>query len=237
MRAVNLLPRDRTSAKAQGFGAGASKQLLLAGGGAAMLATIVGLVAVVWTSNSTVNSKQHQLGALQARIAKLPAPTPVSTSGATGTQARLTAVDSLTLQRLPWDGFLGAFARVIPEDVWVSTLQASSPGAANALAAVQAQAATAAAGATASSTSSTSSSTSATSPPPPATSSATPSAFLISGYTYSEPSVARLMRRLTLVPWLSNVALVSTTKATISSTTVYQFTVGATVVPSPEGAS
>jgi Tfp pilus assembly protein PilN len=61
-----------------------------------------------------------------------------------------------------------------------------------------------------------------------------PTAFSLTGYTYSQPSVARLMRRLALVPWLQNVTLTTSAKAALDNHRVYQFTVGATVVPLPE---
>ena len=63
---------------------------------------------------------------------------------------------------------------------------------------------------------------------------AAPNSFLVTGYTYSQPSVARMMRRLALVPWLQNVNLVTSTKAAIANRTVYQFTVGASFVNLPE---
>ena len=63
---------------------------------------------------------------------------------------------------------------------------------------------------------------------------ATPTGFTVTGYTYSHPSVARLMRRLSLVPWLSDVSLVSSAKTAIANRTIYQFTVGASVASLPE---
>lgn len=65
-------------------------------------------------------------------------------------------------------------------------------------------------------------------------STSSPSGFTLTGYTYSQPSVARLMRRLALVPWLSGVSLVTSSKSELSNHTVYQFTVGANFVQLPE---
>lgn len=62
---------------------------------------------------------------------------------------------------------------------------------------------------------------------PPTVGEAATSGFTISGYTYSHPSVARLMRRLALVPWLTNVSLGSSDRTQIDERTVYKFTVGA----------
>jgi hypothetical protein len=44
------------------------------------------------------------------------------------------------------------------------------------------------------------------------------------------------MRRLDIVPWLQNVSLSSSSKNAIGNDTIYQFTLTATVVPTPEGA-
>jgi Tfp pilus assembly protein PilN len=65
----------------------------------------------------------------------------------------------------------------------------------------------------------------------------TSTGFTVTGYTYSQPSVARLMRRLTLVPWLSNVSLTTSSKTTLSNHIVYQFTLGANVISLPEAGS
>lgn len=219
MRAVNLLPVDRASARSRGAG---GRSLLLPAIGVVTVGAIAGLVFAVSTMNSSVTSKQQQLNALQAKIAKLPKLPPVTAATASPTPSRKTTVVSLVGARLPWDEFLGTFSRVVPENVWLSSLQATTPGAAAIVAADEATA-----GSTAGSTSSSA----------PASGSTTPGSFTISGYTYSQPSVARLMRRLTLIPWLSDISLVSSTQATIGSATVYQFTVGATVVPQPGGAS
>jgi len=67
-----------------------------------------------------------------------------------------------------------------------------------------------------------------------ATPGATPSSFTLTGYTYSQPAVARLMRRLQLVPWLKDVSLVSSDRTTLGTYSVYQFTLGANFTQIPE---
>lgn len=75
-------------------------------------------------------------------------------------------------------------------------------------------------------------------PPPPVPgalpATPAPNGFTMTGYTYSQPSVARLMRRLQLLPWLNGVNLVTSTKSQIGNYTVYQFTVGANLLKLPE---
>jgi Tfp pilus assembly protein PilN len=112
-------------------------------------------------------------------------------------------VTTVAGQRMTWDAFLGAFSRLLPEDVWLLSLTADSSAPASAPAS--------AAG--------------------PAT---TPSALTVTGYTYSQPSVARLMKRLSLLPWLQDVSLVSSSRKLIGNSAVYQVTVNADIVKTPE---
>jgi Tfp pilus assembly protein PilN len=129
------------------------------------------------------------------------------TSGG-GSASELAVVTSIMQQRASWDGFLGTLSRVVPEDVWLLSLSAQEP--------------------------TTGAVPSAATPAPTAggTSSVT-----FTGYTYSQPSVARMMRRLDLVPWLQDVSLVSSTKTAINSHKVFQFTLGANFNPLPEVAT
>lgn len=220
MRAVNLLPADRASGKSR---SALPKSVVLPAAGVVTAAVIAGLVAAVWTTNTSVSSKQQQLDAIQAKIAKLPKPVAVAaTTAASGAPTRRSTVVSLAGARMPWDEFLGTFSRVVPENVWLLSLQADAPGAAATVAADEAASAAA---------------TTTTASSAPAAPAAGASTFTISGYTYSQPSVARLMRRLALIPWLTDVALVSSSKTTLDNSTVFQFTVGATIVPQPGGAA
>jgi Tfp pilus assembly protein PilN len=180
---------------------------------------------MVWSSSSSIGDKQKQLQALQAQIAS----TASSSSLPTTLGTRKATVMALGAQRLQWDQFLGTLSKVMPEDVWLGSLQSTTSGAAATLASAQAAATAAATAASAPATTTTTSTTPAPSAPAP-----TASTFTISGYTYSQPSVARMMRRLDDVPWLTGVSLVSSSKSTIGSDVVFQFTVKAAVI-SPQG--
>ena len=122
--------------------------------------------------------------------------------------SQLSVVASIVQQRASWDGFLGTLSRVVPEDVWLLSLSAQEP-------------------------------TTGTVPSPVAPSPAAggTSSVTFTGYTYSQPSVARMMRRLDLVPWLQDVSLVSSTKTAINNHKVFQFTLGANFNPLPEVAT
>lgn len=52
-----------------------------------------------------------------------------------------------------------------------------------------------------------------------------PTGFTVSGYTYSQASVARLMRRLSMLPWLSDVSLQTSTETVVGNHSVFQFTI------------
>jgi Tfp pilus assembly protein PilN len=162
---------------------------------------------LVRSAGSTVSDRKAELAQAKATLAAIPEPKQaISSADVASASARMTAVGTVAAQRVTWDGLLGAFSRVVPEDVWLLSLTASS---------------TSGAPATADASSA------------PATGTV-PTAFTITGYTYSQPSVSRLMRRLALVPWLSDVSLVTSSRSAIDRRTVYQFTVGANVIPTPE---
>jgi Tfp pilus assembly protein PilN len=228
MRAVNLLPPDHAARRPGGASSGtpAPKSLLIACGAVGVL-VVGGLAATVWTSNSSVSSKSKQLAALQTQIVSIPSLAPTAPGGA----ARQSDVTGLVSGRLAWDEFLTDLSKVMPEDVWLQNLQATVPGSAANLAAAQAAAAAAQTPATGStsSTSTTTTSTPAVAPPAPST-------FTVTGFTYSQPSVARMMRRLEIVPWLTGLTLVTSAQTTIGNSTVYQFTVkGAVAAPGSPG--
>ncbi|HEX4518160.1 MAG TPA: PilN domain-containing protein [Gaiellaceae bacterium] len=226
MRAVNLLPVDRRSASRTSAGLDAGRRNLLIACGGVGLLIVVGLTFMVWSSSSSLSAKQNKLEDLQSQIAATSSAASVPVAAGT----RKASVVGLLSKRLAWDDFLGTISKVMPEDVWLASLQSTTAGAAVTLASAQASAASAAAATTP--TPSSSGSTTSTPPPAPQPSAST---FTINGYTYSQPSVARMIRRLDLVPWLAGVSLVSSSKTTIGSDTVFQFSVKASVVP-PETA-
>jgi Tfp pilus assembly protein PilN len=204
MKAVNLLPQERRGSQRGAAFAPLLREPLLAVAIAGLVVVVAALALTAHSASTTLSARHATIRQLDAQLAKIK---PVTTTGAGGTASRLTAVTSIASQRPTWDGFFNSLSRVMPEDVWLLNLS------------VQASAA-------------------ATTPATPSTSSpagtSVPSAFTVTGYTYSQPSVARTMRRLELVPWLRDVSLVTSTKSAIDNHTVYQFTVGANFVSLPE---
>jgi len=210
MKAVNLLPSDHRGPRRPSPIEPLVKNPLLVLAIVFAIAVVGGLALQLRSASSTVSSREATLRQLEDQFARLPKPQP----GAVGAQqtqaARLTTVTSVAEHREPWDGFLSAVSLVMPEDVWLLSMNASGESA-------TAPAPAAAAG----------SSTPAT--PAPAS-----TAFTITGYTYTQPSVARLMRRLALVPWLNGVSLTTSTKTLLGNHQIYQFTLGANVMTLPE---
>lgn len=212
MKAVNLLPPERRGGP-QSFDL-KPRQPLLLGVAGIVGATVLGVGVWVYSAGSGISGKEQQLSALQRQVAAAKATKPTgSASDALTASSRMNDVVSVVSRRMAWDGFLGSFAHVVPEDVWLLSLTASPSGVAS----------------TASASSSSSSSSSSTTP----TSSDQP--FTISGYTYSQPSVARLLDRLALIPWLQNVQLQNSVRTVVANRALYQFTIGASMLNPGEG--
>ncbi len=202
MRAVNLLPADHLASRQTSLGNPLTKHPVAVGGTAVALAVAALLGVSYQSASKDVKSNQSQLDSLRARTAAVAQPV---NNVDQSVRARMMQLSTADATRVSWDGFMTKLSRVLPEDVWLTTLNVAE-------AAPAAPTSTPAAG----------SSTTAT----PAPSSATaPTGFSVGGYTYSQSSVARLMRRLKLLPWLTDVQLQSSTVTTIGTHSVFQFTI------------
>lgn len=203
MRAVNLLPPERLGRARQESLVAAVTTRPLVVGAAAIVVAAAGAVALLdHSASSRVSARRLQLQQVEATLARAQkANRPASRATRTDVAARLGAVESAAAPRTTWDRLLGSVSRVIPEDIWLESLSMTSPTSGAAPAAV------------------------ATGP----TASTAPTGFVISGYTYSHPSVARLMRRLALVPWLTEISLVSSERSELAGRTVFKFSIGASV--------
>lgn len=179
MRAVNLLPRDEQRERL----ASARTALVLAGGGVIVVTAFAMLLAS--SAAGDASDSRIELQAVETQIARLP-----KVEGAVVTHGtlvrersdRLAALSAALSTRVPFDRLLREISFVLPEDAWLTQLEATAPT----------SAVPAAAGAA----------------PPPATST-TPAGVTIEGATYSHDSVARVLARLSVVPSLENVRLTS----------------------------
>jgi Tfp pilus assembly protein PilN len=204
MKAVNLLPVERRGDANRRRLTFLTAQPLLSGGVAVAVVVVAVLALLVHSSGSAVDAKQQQLDTLHTQIAALPVVKQVAT-GASESAAQNRLVAVTTVA-----------GQRMTWDAFLAAFSRVLPEDVWLL-------------------SLTADSSVAASIPATATTAATaPTAFTVTGYTYSQPSVARLMERLSLLPWLHDVSLVSSSRKTIGNSTVYQMTVNANIVKTPE---
>jgi Tfp pilus assembly protein PilN len=194
MRAVNLLPRDESKRTKTNV------PVLVGVVGAVVVCALLSMLFL--SASSKVRDEQGELDALNAQLAVIPPPPPPDSAGAglaTQEQARLTALSGALSKRVAWDRVLRNLSLVLPNDVWLSTLNATSPSPANLAA------------------------------PPPAVPGAPPTGLTITGFTYSQAGVARLLSRLEVLSDLTNVQLQNSAQAKVGTQNVIQFQIAADV--------
>jgi Tfp pilus assembly protein PilN len=168
------------------------------------LVVTVAIAFLFLNASSTVKDKQAELTAAKAQLKVLPPlpPAPTAAEAGLGDQqrSRLAALSSALSRRVSWDHVLRDFAIVLPDDVWLTSVSAKSPSS-------PASAAPAA-------------------PTPP---NAAPTGFVVSGYTYSQDGVARLLSRLSVLPDLRNVQLQTSSLSKVGTQEIVQFVILADV--------
>jgi Tfp pilus assembly protein PilN len=195
VRAVNLIPADER--EGAGIGAGRSQgvayAILVLLAGVALLAFLYG------RANHQVSSRRSEAATLRAqaqRAQEQASRLAPYTSFVQMREARVQAVSTLVDSRFDWAHVMHEFGRVLPTDVYVSSL-------------------TGAVGSSTGSTSSSSPSASASSGS--SVSSATPPGsvptFDLAGCATSQREVALMLERLRLMDGVSSVSLQSSTKA------------------------
>ncbi len=183
MRAVNLLPRDEQRERLQG----ARTPLFIAAGGVVAVTAF----AMFLASSATGSAKdlRAEVQALEVAIVALPKvqDTAVSQGSLVRERSdRAAALSAALATRVPFDRLLREISFVLPEDTWLTQLDAIAPE----------DAAPVPAGAA----------------PPPPTTTAPPAGVTIEGATYSHGSVARVLARLSVIPSLENVRLTSSAR-------------------------
>jgi Tfp pilus assembly protein PilN len=125
MRAVNLLPRDRSSKTIRKE----SLPVLIGACAGALVAAVLG--AMFMMGSGKIAAQQRKLDDLNHVFSALP-PAPAGPSAAqqalVGEQnARVTALSTALSSRVSWDRVFREFSLVLPDDVWLTTLSAKSP--------------------------------------------------------------------------------------------------------------
>jgi Tfp pilus assembly protein PilN len=201
MRAVNLLPRQQIEQKRER--PNTVKLVALIGGAAVLLALVGGTLV----ARRSVDRQQQALSSARAVLAVTPAHHVSAQTQSfrqqvlTKREQRSLALASALSKRVAWDRILRRFALVLPNDVWLTGLTGTVPLDPPATAALTTPSAL----------------------PAPATE------LTISGQTYSQESVARLLERLAVVPDLTDVQLQSSTSSTIGGQNVISFTIVANI--------
>ena len=176
MRAFDLLPKDHRRQESE-------RRPGLIQIGIALVAVVVlaGLGALFLMSSSTVSGKRRERDALQSQLnsLKVQAEKPSPTAGPELEDERVQRTNALATAlsgRVAWDRLLRDVSLVLPSEVYLTALTASSPTPASA---------------------------------PTAAAAASSTQFAISGTTARQEYVALLLSRLSILPELSGVKLVS----------------------------
>jgi Tfp pilus assembly protein PilN len=206
MRAVNLLPKD--SARRAGPPVPTAVAATVIGG--VVLVSLV-ISVLLLSAHGKVKSRELELAQKQAELAAIPVPAQSRLQQqdalVADKSARVAALNAALAKRIAWDRVLREFALVLPDDAWLLSLSATAPSSATATPATSTS---------------------------PTSSSSTPAlggqlGFSIEGYTYSHDAVARLLTRLTIVPDLQQVQLISSEQAKLGNRTVIHFKISANV--------
>jgi Tfp pilus assembly protein PilN len=205
MQAVNLLPADAIGSGRWGAAEGTSPKRVLTTAAVVAGVVVAATGAAFFQAHNTVADRQATLDGLEQQVVAAQATAAAAQAARANMQARETAVTSVTSQRITWEQVLRDLARVLPANVWLQNLQAQSP--------------TPTVSASTASTSSTTTT---------AASGSTPTAFVVTGFTSSQKAVARVIDRLSVLPWLSDVSLQQSTRTdTGKGGEAVQFTIGA----------
>jgi Tfp pilus assembly protein PilN len=207
MRAFNLMPREEAR-QAAGGRRPSGVQLALAVVG---LVLVAGLASFFLITNARVADKQRKHDDLRAELAakNVRAQEPAPAGDPTLVQERdqrRSALATALGSRIGWDRLLREFSLVLPDDVWLKSLKATSGTPADAAAPVAPNAQPVAA-----------------------------SSFEISGYSRKPDDVAILLSRMAVLPELESVQLLSATKTKIGKEDVVEFNIRASVKARPTG--
>jgi Tfp pilus assembly protein PilN len=191
MEAVNLLPAyARPGHPWAAVGKDLSARRVLKAGSVVACVAVLGLGLGYVYERSVVNDRRATLADVQAEVAVVEAKAAPFRSAQAAAAARMAAAGTVSSRRVAWEALLADVSSVLPKQVYLQSLSVQSPTPLAAGAATPAP------------------TTPAPGTPAPATTGA--SGFSATGVASSHVKVALVLDRLTSLPWLSNVTLVST---------------------------
>jgi len=203
MRAINLLPRDEKRRAGPALPTPVAVTALVS-----LTVVTVLLCGLFLSVHGNVSSRQLELTQKDAELAAIPVPAQSQLQQqdalVADKQARVAALNTALSRRIAWDRILREFALVLPDDVWLLSMSATAP-------------------------------TLATVAPNTTSASSTAPAlggqlgFNIEGHTYSHDAVARLLSRLSVIPDLERVQLVTSEETVLGSRTAIHFKIAANV--------
>jgi Tfp pilus assembly protein PilN len=203
MRAINLLPRDEKRRAGPALPTPVAVTALVS-----LTVVSVLLCGLFLSAHGNVSARQLELTQKDAELAAIPVPAQSQLQQqdalVADKQARVAALNTALSRRIAWDRILREFALVLPDDVWLLSMSATAP-------------------------------TLATVAPNTTSASSTAPAlggqlgFNIEGHTYSHDAVARLLSRLSVIPDLERVQLVTSEETVLGSRTAIHFKIAANV--------
>jgi Tfp pilus assembly protein PilN len=200
MRPFNLLPPEEATTKGRRVGIAEVGVAL----GGILLVAVLGALYVFSSADAT--DKRGTVDDLRIELARVTVPKKQAGSDrraklASEQKARADALTAAMKNRVALDRLLRDFGLVLPEDVWIDALQVTAPD----------------------------DDAAATPAPAPATPGAAgaPSSFTITGYTKEQAGVAELLSRLSVLPELTSVTLLSASAADDPQDKTVQFSISA----------
>ncbi len=205
MRPVNLLPEElRPGNRLAAIGRGASARRVLGGSGVAAGVLALAFGGLFMHQRGVVDDRRSSLHEVETRLVAAQAQAATVQAAQAAKTARLAALRTVVSQRIVWEDVLRDLSRVLPGNVFLQSLNASSPT----LTALPVGGAA----------------------PAAATPGAVPTGFTVIGSADSQARVALVLDRLALLPWLSNPTLVQSIRvAGADASAPVQFTIGATL--------
>jgi Tfp pilus assembly protein PilN len=129
MQSVNLLPAyARPAGRWATLGNDLSPQRVIRLGGIAAAACAIAVAGFYFVERSVVNDRKATLADTQARLAAVEATAAPLRAAEASSTARATVIRTVAGARVNWERTLTDFARVLPDQMSLQSLQAASTG-------------------------------------------------------------------------------------------------------------